>query len=150
MAEETVGTELGLAFVIIGILLFLVEAYMPGFLVAVPGTVLIALGILISFEIVNGFWVLPIGLVVGAGSLYGTMRFYQSFATPDSPSEMSIESYVGMEGKVTKEMSSESLYGKVRIDREEHRATSDSNLNVGDIVEVISAEGITLVVKLKE
>tara|TARA_B100001123_G_scaffold399629_1_gene484774 strand:+ start:29 stop:481 length:453 start_codon:yes stop_codon:yes gene_type:complete len=150
MAEETVGTELGLAFVIIGILLFLVEAYMPGFLVAVPGTVLIALGILISFEIVNGFWLLPIGLVVGAGSLYGTMRFYQSFATPDSPSEMSIESYVGMEGKVTKEMSSESLYGKVRIDREEHRATSDSNLNVGDIVEVISAEGITLVVKLKE
>ena len=150
MAEETVGTELGLAFVIIGILLFLVEAYMPGFLVAVPGTVLIALGILISFDIVNGFWLLPIGLVVGAGSLYGTMRFYQSFATPDSPSEMSIESYVGMEGKVTKEMSSESLYGKVRIDREEHRATSDSNLNVGDIVEVISAEGITLVVKLKE
>ena len=150
MAEETVGTELGLAFVIIGILLLLVEAYMPGFLVAVPGTVLIALGILISFDIVNGFWLLPIGLVVGAGSLYGTMRFYQSFATPDSPSEMSIESYVGMEGKVTKEMSSESLYGKVRIDREEHRATSDSNLNVGDIVEVISAEGITLVVKLKE
>tara|TARA_B100000029_G_C17561792_1_gene953663 strand:- start:526 stop:978 length:453 start_codon:yes stop_codon:yes gene_type:complete len=150
MAEETVGTELGLAFVIIGILLFLVEAYMPGFLIAVPGTVLIALGILISFEIVNGFWLLPIGLVVGAGSLYGTMRFYQSFATPDSPSEMSIESYVGMEGKVTQEMSSDSLYGKVRIDREEHRATSDSNLNVGDIVEVISAEGITLVVKLKE
>ena len=43
MAEETVGTELGLAFVIIGILLFLVEAYMPGFLVAVPGRVFIVL-----------------------------------------------------------------------------------------------------------
>ena len=46
MAEELLGTEIGLAFIIIGILLFLVEATMPGFLVAVPGTVLIALGIL--------------------------------------------------------------------------------------------------------
>ena len=42
MAEELLGTEIGLAFIIIGILLFLVEATMPGFLVAVPGTVLIA------------------------------------------------------------------------------------------------------------
>ena len=53
MAEELMGTEIGLAFIIIGILLFLVEATMPGFLVAVPGTVLIALGILMSFDIVT-------------------------------------------------------------------------------------------------
>ena len=40
MAEELLGTEIGLAFIIIGILLFLVEATMPGFLIAVPATVL--------------------------------------------------------------------------------------------------------------
>ncbi|MEC8997534.1 MAG: NfeD family protein [Candidatus Thermoplasmatota archaeon] len=150
MAEELLGTEIGLAFIIIGILLFLVEATMPGFLVAVPGTVLIALGILMSFDIVTGIWLLPIGLVVGLGSLFGTVKFYQTFATPDAPSEMSIESYVGTTGRMTRAISSDSIYGKVRIDREEMRAISDSDIAIGTNVEVISAEGITLTVEPKE
>ena len=154
MAEELLGTEIGLAFIIIGILLFLVEATMPGFLVAVPGTVLIALGILMSFDIVTGIWLLPIGLVVGLGSLYGTVKFYQTFATPDTPSEMSIESYVGKIGKVTKAVSTDTASGKVRIDREEMRAITcdscNSDIVVGTSVEVVSAEGITLTVKPKQ
>ena len=154
MAEELLGTEIGLAFIIIGILLFLVEATMPGFLVAVPGTVLIALGILMSFDIVSGIWLLPIGLVVGLGSLYGTVKFYQTFATPDTPSEMSIESYVGKIGKVTKAVSPDTASGKVRIDREEMRAITcdscNSDIVVGTSVEVVSAEGITLTVKPKQ
>ena len=154
MAEELMGTEIGLAFIIIGILLFLVEATMPGFLVAVPGTVLIALGILMSFDIVTGIWLLPIGLVVGLGSLYGTVKFYQTFAPPDTPSEMSIESYVGKIGKVTKAVSLDTASGKVRVDREEMRAITcdscNSDIAVGTSVEVVSAEGITLTVKPKE
>ena len=154
MAEELLGTEIGLAFIIIGILLFLVEATMPGFLVAVPGTVLIALGILMSFDIVTGIWLLPIGLVVGLGSLYGTVKFYQTFATPDTPSEMSIESYVGKIGKVTKAVSPDTASGKIRVDREEMRAITcdscNSDIAVGTSVEVVSAEGITLTVKPKE
>ena len=154
MAEELLGTEIGLAFIIIGIRLFLVEATMPGFLVAVPGTVLIALGILMSFEVVTGIWLLPIGLVVGLGSLYGTVKFYQTFATPDTPSEMSIESYVGKTGKVTKAVSPDTASGKVRIDREEMRAITcdscNSDIVVGTSVEVVSAEGITLTVKPKQ
>ena len=154
MAEELLGTEIGLAFIIIGILLFLVEATMPGFLVAVPGTVLIALGILMSFDIVTGIWLLPIGLVVGLGSLYGTVKFYQTFATPDTPSEQSIEFYVGMTGEVTKAVSPDTASGKVRVDRQEMRAITcdscNSDIAVGTSVEVVSAEGITLTVKPKE
>ena len=161
MAEELMGTEIGLAFIIIGILLFLVEATMPGFLVAVPGTVLIALGILMSFDVVSGIWLLPIGLVVGLGSLYGTVKFYQTFALPDTPSEMSIKSFIGMSGVVTKAISLDS-YGKVRVDRarkatlnvKEMRAITcdscNSDIAVGTSVEVVSAEGITLAVKPKE
>ena len=154
MAEELLEGEIGLAFVIIGILLFLVEATAPGFLVAVPGTVLIALGILMSFEIVTGIWLLPIGLVVGLGSLYGTVKFYQTFATPDTPSEMSIEFYVGMTGEVIKAVSPDTASGKIRVDREEMRAITcdscNSDIAVGTSVEVVSAEGITLTVKPKE
>ena len=51
MADETfVSGEIALAFIIIGILLFVVEVFQPGFLVAVPGTVFIVLGILMSFD----------------------------------------------------------------------------------------------------
>ena len=103
-----------------------------------------------SFDIVTGIWLLPIGLVVGLGSLFGTVKFYQTFATPDAPSEMSIESYVGTTGRMTKAISSDSIYGKVRIDREEMRAISDSDIAIGTNVEVISAEGITLTVEPKE
>ena len=154
MADELLGDEIGLVFIIIGIVLFAVEAVQPGFMVAVPGSVLITLGILMSFEIVTGIWLLPVGLVVGLGSLYGTVKFYQTFATPDTPSEMSIESYVGKTGKVTKAVSPDTASGKVRIDREEMRAIAcdscNSDIAVGTGVEVVSAEGITLTVKPKE
>ena len=161
MADIEWGDEIGLVFIIVGIVLFAVEALQPGFMVAVPGSVLITLGILMSFEIVTGIWLLPVGLVVGLGSLYGTIKFYQTFASPDTPSGMSIKSFVGMTGVVTKAISPDS-YGKVKVDRarkatlnvDEMRAITcdscNSDIAVGTSVEVVSAEGITLAVKPKE
>ena len=150
MADETfVSSEIALAFIIIGILLFVVEVFQPGFLVAVPGTVFIVLGILMSFDDALGlspFMLLVIGLVVGGGSLYGTMTMYQSLAPPDTPSEMSIESMVGKSGIVTKEVVANDMTGKAKIGREEFRATSESNIEKGIKVKVTHAEGITLTV----
>ena len=144
MADELFGSELGLAFVIVGVLLFVVEVFQPGFLIAVPATVFIALGILLSFNVVDGLLLLPIGLAVGLGSLYGTMMLYQSLAPPDTPSEMSIERKVGEKGIVTKEVIANDRIGKVKISMEEFRATSDQNIPVGTKVEVTEAEGITV------
>ena len=146
MADEIFGSELGLAFVIVGVLLFVIEVFQPGFLIAVPATVFIALGILLSFNVVDGLLLLPIGLAVGLGSLYGTMMLYQSLAPPDTPSEMSIERKVGEKGIVTKEVIANDRIGKVKISMEEFRATSDQNIPVGTKVEVTEAEGITVTV----
>ena len=146
MADEIFGSEAGLAFVIVGVLLFVVEVFQPGFLIAVPATVFIALGILLSFEIVNGLLLIPIGLAVGLGSLYGTMMLYQSLAPPDTPSEMSIEGKIGEKGVVTKEVIANDRSGKVKISMEEIRATSDQNIPVGTKVKVTDAEGITVTV----
>ena len=146
MADELFGSELGLAFVIVGVLLFVVEVFQPGFLIAVPATVFIALGILLSFNVVDGLLLLPIGLAVGLGSLYGTMMLYQSLAPPDTPSEMSIERKVGEKGIVTKEVIANDRIGKVKISMEEFRATSDQNIPVGTKVEATDAEGITVTV----
>jgi membrane-bound ClpP family serine protease len=139
-------SELGLSFIIVGVLLFLIEVFQPGFLIAVPGTVFIALGILLSFNIVDGLVLLPIGLAVGLGSLYGTMMLYQSLAPPDTPSEMSIETLVGKSGVVTKDIEANTMNGKVRIGREEVRATSDADIAKGMKVKVTNAEGITVTV----
>jgi len=39
MADELLAdSEIGLAFIIVGILLFVIEVFQPGFLIAVPGT----------------------------------------------------------------------------------------------------------------
>jgi len=145
--DEFLGSsEIGLAFIIVGVLLYIVEAFQPGFLVAVPGTVFIVLGVLMSFNLELGLWILPIGLAVGLGSLYGTMMLYQSLAPPDTPSEMSIETLVGKSGVVTKDIEANTMNGKVRIVREEFRATSDADIAKGIKVKVTNAEGITVTV----
>ena len=150
MADELFGSsELALAFIIIGVLLFVVEVFQPGFLIAVPGTVFIVLGILMSFDDALGLssgTLLVIGLVVGLGSLYGTMTMYQSLAPPDTPSEMSIESMIGKSGIVTRDVTANEMSGKAKIGREEFRATSESDIPKGTKVNVTHAEGITLTV----
>ena len=150
MADETfVSSEIALAFIIIGILLFVVEVFQPGFLVAVPGTVFIVLGILMSFDDALGlspFMLLIIGLVVGGGSLWGTMAMYQSLAPPDTPSEMSIESMIGKSAVVTKDVVANEISGKAKVGREEFGATADKAIPEGTKVKVTHAEGITLTV----
>ena len=150
MADETfVSSEIALAFIIIGILLFVVEVFQPGFLVAVPGTVFIVLGVLMSFDDALGlspFLLLIIGLIVGGGSLYGTMTMYQSLAPPDTPSEMSIESMIGKSAVVTRDVVANEISGKAKVGREEFRATADTAIPEGTKVKVTHAEGITLTV----
>ena len=154
MADETfVSSEIALAFIIIGILLFVVEVFQPGFLVAVPGTVFIVLGILMSFDDALGlspFMLLIIGLIVGGGSLYGTMTMYQSLAPPDTPSEMSIESMIGKSAVITRDVVANEISGKAKVGREEFRATADTAIPEGTKVKVTHAEGITLTVVLEE
>ena len=147
--ELLAGGDIGLAFIIVGILLFVIEVFQPGFLIAVPGTVFIVLGLLMSFNEALGLsavQLVTIGLLVGLGSLYGTMRMYQSLAPPDTPSEMSIESMVGRFGVVTKDVVANEMAGKVKVGREEFRATADIGISSGTQVKVTHAKGITLTV----
>ena len=150
MADELFGSsEMALAFIIVGILLFIVEVFQPGFLIAVPGTVFIVLGILMTFDDALGLSsgaLLVIGLIVGGGSLWGTMAMYQSLAPPDTPSEMSIESMIGKSAIVTREVIANEMSGKAKVGREEYRATAEADISEGTKVKVTHAEGITLTV----
>ena len=59
---------------------------------------------------------------------------------------MRIERKVGEKGVVTKEVVANDRSGKVKINMEEFRATSDQNISVGTKVKVTDAEGITVTV----
>ena len=142
------ASTLGYAFLVLGILLFVIETFQPGFLLAVPATVLLVLGLLmiVAPSIVDGPEVLPIILVVGGVTFYFTLKFYQSLAPPDTPPTGSLKLYIGKEGKVIRAVVAGTIEGKIRLGTEEFRANSSTDIPEGSSVRVIGTDGIHLVV----
>lgn len=144
-----VELTLGLIFLIVGIVLLLAEAHAPGFFLGVPATVLVIIGILSIF--VPGFFSSPWSpvtvVVVGAVAFYITMRFYARLAPPQPPSATVATSLIGRVGIVTHEVAPDSLAGKVRIDHQVWSATAASPIPVGTRVQVVSSEGVHVVVE---
>ena len=143
------GASLGYTFIMLGILLFVIETFQPGFLLAVPATVLLVLGLLmiVAPDIVNSWMALPIILVVGCVTFYFTLKFYQSLAPPDSPPTGSLRVHIGKEAKVVKAVVPGTIKGKVRLGTIEFRASSSTDISEGSLVKVIDVDGIHLIVE---
>lgn len=139
----------GLALIVLGFFLILVEASMPGFLIAVPATVLLVFGLILVVDesIMDGTYGVILLLIVGIVTLIGTLKFYQSLAPPTDPATGGIIGNIGKTGKVITEINSEDFSGKVRIGLEKIRAISkEGTISVGTEVEVVAAEGIHVTV----
>ncbi|MDP7474082.1 uncharacterized protein METZ01_LOCUS142214 [marine metagenome] len=147
-----IGAELGYAFIVLGILLFVIETFQPGFLLAVPATVLLVLGLLmvVAPSIVDGWMALPIILIVGCVTFYFTLQFYQSLAPPDSPPTGSMEVHIGKEGKIIRAVVAGTIEGKIKLGTQEFRANSNIDIPEGNRVRVTGADGIHLVVEAIE
>tara|TARA_B100000809_G_scaffold51407_1_gene46631 strand:- start:599 stop:1048 length:450 start_codon:yes stop_codon:yes gene_type:complete len=143
------GASLGYAFILLGILLFVIETFQPGFLLAVPATVLLVLGLLmiVAPSIVDSWMALPIILIVGGVTFYFTLKFYQSLAPPDSPPIGSLRVHIGKEAKVIKAVVPGTIKGKVRLGTIEFRASSSTDISEGSLVKVIDVDGIHFVVE---
>ena len=143
------GASLGYTFIMLGILLLVIETFQPGFLLAVPATVLLVLGLLmiVAPGIVNSWMALPIILVVGGVTFYFTLKFYQSLAPPDSPPIGSLRVHIGKEAKVVKAVVPGTIKGKVRLGTIEFRASSSTDISEGSLVKVIDVDGIHFVVE---
>ena len=140
---------IGIALIVLGFFLLFVEATMPGFLIAVPATVLLVFGLMLMVnpDIMNGPEGVVLLLIVGVGTLIGTLKFYQSLAPPVDPATGGIVGNIGKRGKIVNAVNAEDFSGKVRIGVEKIRAiSSEGDLAVGTEVEVISAEGIHVTV----
>ncbi|OGS41988.1 MAG: hypothetical protein A3K67_02225 [Euryarchaeota archaeon RBG_16_62_10] len=138
------GTELALAFLIIGILMLLAELSSPGSFILVPASVLIIFGGigLVYPEWVFNWWSPLVAVVIGVPMTVIAIKMYQKLAPPAPPETTVATSLVGTTGLVEAEVKPDSLKGKVRIDHDTWSATSDTVIPVGRKVVVKSSEGV--------
>lgn len=137
---------IGLAFIILGILLFVIEITQPGFFVAIPATVFIAVGILFSIGVTSIF-VYVIGLIIVVPMFFLTIKFYTKIAPVQKPAPLVGESLIGKEGIVTKAIIPHSIKGKVKIENQIWSATSDMPIEENKHVRVIASKGVHITVK---
>ncbi|MCK5292474.1 MAG: NfeD family protein [Thermoplasmata archaeon] len=141
--------QIGLIFVIVGVILFIVEVASPGFFVAIPASVLIILGAL--GMILDGFFlsmwspIVAIGVTVPA--FLGTMYAYKRLAPPQPPTTTVGRSLVGKRGIVDTDIIPNTIKGKVRIENQTWSATSDHYIPKDTLVEVVQSRGVHVIVR---
>lgn len=143
------GFELGLVFIIIGILMLLAELSSPGAFILVPATVLLVLGFvgMVAPDILISWWSPVIVAAVVIPITYVTMRMYQKLAPPAPPETTVATSLVGMVGVVTTDVAPDNLKGKVRIEHDTWSATSKKAIPAGKKVVVKTSEGVHVTVE---
>ena len=144
------GMTLGWLLIVIGAVLLLVEAHTPGFFAAVPATVMIVLGImvLLGIDIYNSGWGAIVGVTAAivAGGL--TVWVYSKITPNESPTTISRDSLIGMEGQVKTRVDATTISGKVLIASTEWSARSTgSEIPPGKKVRVVDSQGVHIVVE---
>jgi inner membrane protein len=140
----------GWGMVVTGSLLLLVEAYSPGFFIAVPATVMIILGILLllGVEIFTTVWGVVIGVGVALAAAIFTVWLYGRLTPDESPTTISRDSLVGREGQVMKEVDPDTLSGKVLVTGIIFSArTKEGVIPAGRRVRVLRSEGVHVIVE---
>lgn len=143
---------IGLAMVVLGIILLLVEASSPGFFIAVPGTVLIflgALGIITNDWIFSTIYAPIIAVVIAAPMMLFTIWLYRKLAEPEVPTTTVGDSLVGKRGIVTVKIKPYSHQGKIKIENTVWSAIADQEIDEGKEVEIIEGGVQVKVIEVK-
>ena len=138
------------ALIVIGILLIIAEMSIPGFFIAVPGTAMLIVGILVLIfpGILNTIWAPIIGVSVALGAMGITIYVYRRLAKPTGPPvTTSADSLIGKEGIVIKRIIPNSYSGKVKIGSDVWSATASDEIEEGERVRIIKVEGVHLYVE---
>ncbi|MDD1676727.1 MAG: NfeD family protein [Methanomicrobiales archaeon] len=144
-----VDVAIGWTLVIAGSVMLLIEAYTPGFFVAVPATVMIFLGILVllGIDIFSSSTGIILGVVVALVTAGVTVWIYSRLTPNGSPTTISRDSIVGMVGNVIRTVDEDSINGKVTIGRVEWSArAAEGTIPAGKKVRVLRSEGVHIVV----
>ncbi|KAF1078479.1 NfeD family protein [Methanogenium sp. MK-MG] len=141
---------LGWILISIGVILLLVEAFNPGFFLAVPGTTLIIIGAvsLLFPEIFSSSWIILIGIVTALVAAGGSVWLYARITPDKVPSTISKDSLAGKTGIVTKTVVQDTIKGKVVIDNVDWSARSaDGSIAIGKKIRVVKSVGVHVVVE---
>jgi membrane-bound ClpP family serine protease len=144
------GMALGWLLIVFGAVLLLAEVHSPGFFAAVPATVMIVLGImvLLGIDIYNSGWGAIVGVTAAiiAGGM--TVWVYSRITPNESPTTISRDSLIGMEGRVKTRVDATTISGKVLIASTEWSARSTgSEIPPGKKVRVVDSQGVHIVVE---
>ncbi len=143
---------LGLILIIVGILLLIAEAAVPGFFVAIPGGVFLVLGLIaLAFpQMLYSLWTPLIVVLIIIPLTFASIKFYQKISPPTKPTTTMSSSLVGKEGKVINKVVRDELQGKVKIDNQMWSATADKEIEEGTWVVVTESKGVHVVVREKK
>jgi membrane-bound ClpP family serine protease len=150
MVLPDVGLSFGWLLIIAGALLFLIEVYSPGFFATVPATVLIFLGILqlMGVDISNPWAGGIIGIITALCAAGFTVWMYGKITPDESPTTISRDSLIGMEGQVQRSIDATTISGKVVIGSTEWSARSTgAAIPAGKRVKVVASQGVHIVVE---
>lgn len=151
MASATMVSDafyLGIALVLIGAVLLIMEFVHPGLFVVIPGTIVLLAGILLlifgSFNILStvGGPFIVVGVVILAGVF--AILFYSRLAPTHPPIASTFETLTNYPGEVTVTVEPGNMHGKVRVRGEVWSARSEFPIPVGSQVRVLGGEGVTL------
>ena len=136
--------------IVAGIVFLLIEAVSPGFFMAVPGTALIVLGVFAFFAydlLLTPFGV--IAAVIGAAAAaVVTILIYRKASPDKKPETISKDTIVGKKGRVTVEVTADSISGKVEIDGALWSAKSTRKvIPAGANVVVAASQGVHIIVE---
>jgi membrane protein implicated in regulation of membrane protease activity len=130
--------------VIIGALMLIAEAVMPGYFIIVPGTILVIVGALLL--IAPDMLTSPLGIVILAIITlivsYLTIQFYKRLAPGQKPLTVSSDTLVGKKGEVLVDVEPGNINGKVKLDQQTWSATSDTKIPKGEKIVVQSSKGV--------
>ena len=140
---------IGVILIVLGIVMLISEVTIPGFFIAIPGTVLVVLGVIGIYapSLFYSSWTPILILLIGVPTFIVTIFMYMKFGPTSEPVTTVAASLVGKEGKVTRAVDPDSLKGKVKIDHQIWSATADHTIPQGTKVRVVKSEGVHVVVE---
>ncbi|HZY92832.1 MAG TPA: NfeD family protein [Thermoplasmata archaeon] len=132
---------------LIGLVVLALEFIHPGALLLIPGSILIAGGLLYLFLpdfLLDTPWGIVVILVAAIVATILEIPYYRWIAPTHGPMTTTSAGLVGELGTVIAPVTSDTLQGKVRIKSEVWSARSVTPIPMGTKVRVVSGEGVAV------
>ncbi len=146
----TVNDTIGILLVIGGVVLFGVELAHPGALLLIPGTIMIAAGLLYLFLpglLLNTIFGPLIVVLAAVAAAIITVPFYRWVAPVHRPMSTTSAGLEGEVGVVIAPVVPDTLRGKVRVRSEVWSARANIPIAAGTRVRVLGGEGVSILVE---